>query len=44
MNIQDKLQEKTVSLLSEELNEINSDYLSEPRTFNARVNVYAYEE
>lgn len=29
MNIQDKLQEKTVSLLSEELNEINSGYLSE---------------
>lgn len=29
MNIRDKLQEKTVSLLSEELNEINSDYLSE---------------
>ncbi len=28
MNIQDKLQEKTISLLSEELNEINSRYLS----------------
>ena len=28
MNIQDKLQEKTISLLSEELNEINSSYLS----------------
>ncbi len=30
--------------VSEDLQLNNSDYLSEPRTFNARVNVYAYEE